>query len=505
MTHLGIDLGTTYSLVAHVNSQGIPTLFPDRFDANHFRTPSVVHIGEEGAFVGAVAEEVQLDEPALPLWRHIKLSMGDDVSLDDYQGRAWRPEAISALILKKMMADVELHTPEDIESVVIAVPANFNDKQRRATKLAALLAGLPSPLLIEEPIAAATFFGAAEGKSDATLFIYDLGGGTFDATILQTAADGLYALATEGRNDVGGKSVNEVLIRFIAREFNARFGVDPTTDPLAVTRLGRFAEDAKIKLSMPGKGQVRETLVMAGHALDFIITRSQFEDMISPLIDRTLEVSISCLKAAGLRWSDMDKVLLAGGSSLIPLVRQRLKSVARVSSGQLETKQPHQAVAFGAAMIAAQRASKDGEGTGVHRQVTSNALGLKVWDKKLNKPVMETLIDRNSVLPAVFKRTFYTQRADQERLVLELMQQNSETNEAEILGKYSFGPIKHPRKNLPVEIQLTCDLEGLLHVQAKQPDSGEVLKFSLGGEEGASPVDWIDAQQALVDSVRVNE
>ena len=213
MNYLGIDLGTTFSLVSYMNSQSLPALFPDYHDANEFRTPSVVHISEEGCFVGQSLEEVLEDEPGLSQARFFKLDMGVEESVySDHLERDWLPESLSALVLKKLMRDVEAFLHEEVNGVVITVPANFNDAQRTATKHAAFLAGLPAPTLIEEPIAAATYYGFSEKGGEQTLFVYDLGGGTFDATVLQSSPEGLYALATEGTNKIGGKGIDELIM-----------------------------------------------------------------------------------------------------------------------------------------------------------------------------------------------------------------------------------------------------------------------------------------------------
>lgn len=325
MIYLGIDLGTTFSIVSYVNPQGVPTLFPDYHDANEFRTPSVVHIGSEGCFVGHVLEELLEDEPGHEVARFIKLSMGNnEVVYTDHLGREWSAEGISAIILRKMLDDVQAFVHEDVGGVIITVPANFNDEQRRATRNAALLAGLPCPQLLEEPIAAATYYGFSEGNKEQTLFVYDLGGGTFDATLLQSSPDGLYALATEGNNLLGGKEVDEVIIKQVTDEFNRQHGFNPMDDTASAARLRHFATETKLKLAKPGREQVRKTLLLAGRTLDFIITRNQFEKMIENLIDETLEVSEQCLKSAGLEWALVDRILLTGGSSLLPLVEKKL-------------------------------------------------------------------------------------------------------------------------------------------------------------------------------------
>ena len=485
MIYLGIDLGTTFSIVSYVNPQGVPTLFPDYHDANEFRTPSVVHIGPEGCFVGQALEELLEDEPALPCARFVKLAMGmPEAVFTDHQERLWLPEGISAVILRKMLHDVQAFVHEDVGGVIITVPANFNDEQRRATRNAALLAGLPCPQLIEEPVAAATYYGFAEGKKEQTLFVYDLGGGTFDATVLQSSPEGLYALATEGNNRLGGKEVDEVIMKQVTDEFLRQHGFNPLDDPASATQLRRFATDTKLKLARPGREQVRKTLLLAGRTLDFIITRNQFERMIEDLIDETLVVSERCLKSAGLDWSLMDRILLTGGSSLLPLVEKKIALASQKSRTEIVCKQPHQAVAYGAALIAEQRRRQlAGEECDTQlQQISAYDLGIRVADKQTGQPAVEVLIPRNSPIPARQGTTFYTTRADQTRMVIEVVQQRAPGVEEKSLGYFAFGPIDKPRKNYPVEITLAYDLDGLVTVTARDPDSGQEIEQILDQE-----------------------
>lgn len=504
MSHLGIDLGTTFSLAAHLNAQGIPTLFPDMYDANQFRTPSVAILGEDVCFVGALAENAEEDEPGVGVIRHVKLALGTDQIWQDEAGREWRAETISALYLKKLARDVEAHTQEEIEHLVITVPANFSDAQRRATKHAALLAGLPNPTLVEEPVAAATFYGVEKARGDNTIFTYDLGGGTFDATIVQSSPDGLYALATEGRNDVGGKAVNEALIAFVAAEFKAMHGYDPLTDPTGYPVMNRFAEEAKIALSRPGLGQFRKTLAISGRMMELVITRTQFEKLITPIVEKTFGVCDSVLNRVGFSWGEMDKILLAGGSTFLPMVSSLLRERAGANSRNFVTNQPHHAVAYGAALIAAQLAGKATRVPQLHRNLTATDLGIRVWNKETNSADLKVLIPSNTPLPAKYKHTFYTNRPDQTRLIIELVQRNAGDPMGQSLGYFAFGPLANPRKNLPLEVTISCDMEGLVQVSAMQPDTGREIKHTVGGPDGEI-VNWFNEQKELIDSVRINE
>lgn len=501
MQYLGLDLGTTFSLVAYVNAQGVPALFPDYHDANEFRTPSVVHIGEEGCLVGQSVEELLEDEPALTQARFVKLELGKGEGIyKDNKNNEWLPESISALILKKLMFDVESFSHEEVTGVVITVPANFNDAQNKATKHAALMAGVPSPTLIEEPIAAATYYGYADKTGEQTLFVYDLGGGTFDATVLQSSDDGLFALATEGTNEIGGKGIDELIMAQVADEFQRVHGEDPLKDPVAASQLRRFATETKLALAKPGKKQVRKTLLLAGKTLDFVITKLQFENLINQLIDETIVVCQRCLDSAGLDWMMIDKILLTGGSSLLPLVLDKIALACGKPRDDIVCKQPHQAVAYGAALIANQRNNSDAN---TLQRICAYDLGVRARNQETGEPMVQVLVKKNMPVPAAESTTFYTTRDDQPRMVIEVVQQKSAGEQEKSLGYFIFG-IDEPRKNYPVEITLAYDLEGMVKVTAKDPESGKVLE-QIMDEDGQAMSENLMQQKEWVETTRVNE
>jgi molecular chaperone DnaK len=503
MIYLGIDLGTTFSLASYVNAQGTPALFPDFHNANEFRTPSVIHIGEEGCLVGQPVEELLEDDATLPHARFVKLAMGKEegVFVDD-KGRHWRAETLSALILKKILRDVVAFTPEPVGGVIITVPANFNDDQRKATRQAAVMAGLPAPMLLEEPIAAATFYGFSEKSGEQTLFVYDLGGGTFDATVLQAAESGLYALATEGSNCIGGKNVDEAIVDQVAEEYSRVHGSDPRTDAAAREQLRRFANEAKLKLSQPGARQVRRTLVIGGRTLDYLITREQFEALIDALVMDTIAVSERCLREAGLDWSMVDRILLTGGSSLLPLVQERVRVASALPPGHIICKQPHQAVAYGAALIARQRFAGDVQGKTL-RQIAAWDLGIRVIDKQTGEPAVKALIARNSEVPAQATTTFYTNRPEQTRMIIEVVQQQEPGVSEKSLGYFAFGPIASPRKNYPVEITLAYDSHGMVKVTARDAETGHSMERVMD-EQGEALQAVLTEQQVWLDQLVIN-
>lgn len=500
----GIDLGTTFSMIAHVNAHGQPALFPDVHNASQFRTPSVVYVGREGCLIGDAAEELLEESPQLQVARFVKARLSQPGwRYLDWQDRQWSAEALSALILRKLLKDADTFAHEAMGQAIITVPAQFTDEQRRATLRAASLAGLNSVRLVEEPVAAATFYGLDEGGADRTLLVYDFGGGTFDVTILQTSHEGLFVLASDGIANLGGRILDERIMAAIATDFQRKHGMDLLSDLASSQRLRRIAEQSKIKLSKPGPNQVTQSLLLLGQPFDFTLTRLQFDILMAEAVADTLASCQRCLQAAALTWRDIDKVLLTGGSSLIAKVQASLLQVSGKSPRDVVCKQPHQAVAFGAAILA-QRFGRDSAGTGMIQQVSGADLCLRVWDRQVNRPALETLIERNSPLPTSYSRTFYTNREDQVRLVLEFVQRRGQSAEEFSLGHFAFGPIQNPHRNYPVEVTVALESDGLVRVTARDQVTGTEMTHTLEEDEASCATQDIVEQRRLVESVSVN-
>jgi molecular chaperone DnaK len=466
MPVVGIDLGTTYSLVGTVNDEGLPTLFPDARQAGQYRTPSVVIAGEGSALTGDAAEQWLVEQPESPVARFFKLHMGKpDTVYTDRSGDAWRPEALSALVLRKVARDAEVASAGRIDLAVVTVPAQFGDAARRATKHAALLAGLPDPPLLEEPVAAALFYGFSEASTERTLFVYDLGGGTFDATLLHATSDGVYTLATDGASDIGGKNFDELIMKTAAAEFLREYRWDPLEEPVAREELRRFATRTKIQLGT--EPLVRRTLMLAGRTVTLVLARAHFEQQLRPLVERSIRVCQRALESAGLDWSAVDGLLFTGGSTLVPSVRSLVGRATGLPEDRMLLRQPHQAVAYGAALHA--RKLTTGRDSVLQRVATAD-LGIRVADPvRRGVHTLHTLIRRNTPLPARVSATFYTTRDDQTRMVFDIAQQKGSEEPIESLGHFVFGPISHPRRNYPIELELAYDIEGLVTVTARDP------------------------------------
>lgn len=498
---IGIDLGTTFTLTSHLNAQGVPALVPDLHYPNEYRTASAVHIEGDTALVGRAIEEALLEDATLPVARGFKSGMGRDASAwVDRAGRAWTAEQLSAVVLRKQLRDVDAHLGEDVDLAVITVPANFSDQQRKATQLAARLAGLPSVHLIEEPIAAAAFHGFDARGAEQTLLVYDFGGGTFDATVLHIAGGRIYVLATDGHNELGGRRIDSAIMQLVQDEARRRHGIDLGADHAGLELVRRHAEEAKVMLGQPGRTMIRRTLLAGGRALDFMISRDMLDQVVRPLVEESMAICERCLEGAALNWGLIDRVLLTGGSSLLPQVHQRMIEATGRGGDFLHSRHPHQAVAYGAALIAEAHAA--GAGNEPTIAVAPYHLGIRVRDPATGADRIEALVKRNTPLPARHTATFYTSRADQTRIILDIVQSKGPADPVHSLGVIAFGPLRRPQRNHPVEVTLGYDAEGLVRITARDPVSGEALEreFSGGGDAALAQ---LQAGRGLVQGLRI--
>jgi molecular chaperone DnaK len=478
MTRLGLDLGSTAALASFVTPQGVPTLVPDARQAGEFRTPAVVHLEGDVALVGLAAEAALLDAPGAPAARGFKWALGSGKAMVvDERGRRWSSEGLTALMIRKLLMDLEAAESESAECVAVAVPASFSESQRQATRMAAQMAGMSKVVLVDEPVAAAQFYGLNRGSAEQTVMVYDFGGGSVDATVLHVADGKLTVLATEGNPELGGLKVDAVIADLIAREFRRAHGVDPSTDAASREQLRRSAEELKLALLVGGRGHVRKTLLLAGRALDFALTRDQFNQLTQGLVDESVATCQRSLHAAGLEWPAVDRIFLTGGSSQLPTVSRRLAMASGRTVEELHSRQPYSATAYGAALVA-ESGSQDAR----HMALNSVApchLGLRVRDPLTGQPRFEPLIKRNTPLPATHTATFYTTRPDQTRIILDIVQSKDGESIVDSLGLIAFGPIRRPQKNYPVEVTVGYNAEGIARVQARDPVSGETLERSL--------------------------
>jgi len=502
----GIDLGTTYSLVAEMGVEGSPVLIPDHADEEAFHTPSTVHITQGNAFVGTMAEALLENDPSIQVVRFFKRQLGvpEPMFFDD-KGAAWSAEGVSALVLKKLAFDAENHSGARLDCAVITVPAHFTDRQRKGVLAAAALAKITVLGLVEEPVAAALHYGVTKGARDTVMVVYDFGGGTFDATALSLDGNGVYVLSKTGLTELGGKEIDEKVGALVLSQFEKALGRSLSMGARTLLELRRVSEEIKIELCLPGKNRVRRLVLLGGQAVEVDISRSTFEAAIKPIVDQTEVETLRCVREAGLRVEDVKHVLLVGGSSLIPMAQSRLRQIFSRPQQTVMYHEPSKAVAFGAAIHASQLS---GEAEMYHippelRGVSGYHVGVRTVDPTSGRPTVDTLIKKNMTLPIRVRKTYYTSRSGQERIVLDFVQYRDPGEKPAGLGQLVVGPLNAPRPNYPVEVGVDYRVDGTVAVQAYDAQTGVELDQVFGGD-GSGTGSTLAAQKGLVDSVVIN-
>jgi len=498
---IGIDLGTTFSLAATVGRNGEPILLPDNTNRNMFHTPSAVLIEGETAYIGNIVEARLEQNPGLPVLRFFKRKFGEKSPLYiDSDHTPWFPESLAAMILKKLVVDAETYTSETVEGAVITVPAHFNDTQRKCVLNAASLIDLKVYGLLEEPIAAAMHYGITHKKYNKTILVYDLGGGTFDVSILTMDAKGIYVMSKDGLTELGGKEFDESIGELILNQFKESLGFDIPTDARSLLHLRQISEQIKIELSVPGTMFVDKVVVLGKHTLEVHISRKEFERSIQSLIEQTEEVMGRCIQSIGLTHDDIDSIILVGGSSMIPLIKKRLKKLFPKEEQEIHAHEPMKAVTFGAALHAVQLTGKEVEFEipPELRGVTGHNLGVRAINPKTGRVVIDNLVKKNMSLPSVKHKTYYTTSADQKRMRLEIIQYLKKGEGEFSLGNLVIGPLPSNEPNYAIDVNIENRADGTVWFKAVDPKTGmEIEKVFGDDEEGQSS---LLRQKALVNS-----
>lgn len=492
-TLIGLDLGTTYSLAAYLKDGIIPSLIPDRVDANDFRTRSILSFNGNDCLVGRPVELMLEQEPDLPVIEYVKNSMGtSDVLARTKDGQPLLPEALSALILRKLKKDVSFFLAEDAPHALITIPAHFDDRQRKATLSAARLAGLQVVGLLEEPVAAAAFYGAANNSHGSTILVYDFGGGTFDATIVRSEPGILKVLATSGRTNLGGRELDLSLAQLLARSLGEE-GLSATYT------LRREAEKLKIAFSQPGLNQFRAAFLHRGQPHEIKFLRPHIEAVLRPICMQTLEVAGECLGTSGLKWNEIDEILLVGGSSQIPILRDLLTSVAGVEDERIKARQSHQAVAYGAARLAGSLDSGEMQAGGlVLERSAPYAVGIRTRSSQTGEMRIREILAVGTPLPGRVKSIFYTTRIDQKRLVFDMVQVGAD-GRGRSLGHFIFGPLPPLAKGTPVELELSYTRDGTVMAHARLAETGLSVSHTIVRDEES--ISDITTQQKALESI----
>ncbi len=478
---IGIDLGTTNSCVAVIEG-GEPVVIANAEGAR--TTPSVVAFGKTGErMVGQVAKRQAITNPDKTV-ASIKRQMGTEyrVKIDD---KAYTPQEISAMILQKLKSDAESYLGTTVSEAVITVPAYFTDAQRQATKDAGKIAGLDVKRIINEPTAAALAYGI-DKENDQKVMVYDLGGGTFDVSIIEMGDGVQEVLATAGNNRLGGDDFDQRIIDWLAAEFKKTEGIDLRGDKMAMQRLKEAAEKAKIELSGVTTSAISLPFITADATgpkhLETTLTRAKFNELTSDLVEATMGPVRQAIQDSGLKIAEIDKVLMVGGSSRIPAVQEAIK--AFTGKEPFKGINPDECVAVGAAI---QAGVLGGEVQGLLLlDVTPLSLGIETLGGVCTK-----IIDRNTTIPTKKSQIFSTAADNQSSVQVHVLQGEREfAKDNKTLGMFMLDGILPARRGVPqIEVTFDIDANGIVHVSAKDLGTGKEQAISITASSNMSKED----------------
>lgn len=478
---IGIDLGTTNSCVS-VMEGGEAVVIPNA-EGNR-TTPSVVAFSKDGErMVGQVAKRQAITNPDRTIIS-IKREMGSDYKVD-VDGKKYTPQEISAMILQKLKADAEAYLGQTVSEAVITVPAYFTDAQRQATKDAGKIAGLEVKRIINEPTAAALAYGV-DKESDQKIMVYDLGGGTFDVSVLEVGDGVIEVLATAGNNRLGGDDFDKCVMDWMAAEFKKAEGIDLTGDKVAMQRLKEAAEKAKIELSGVTSTSINLPYITADATgpkhLELTLTRAKFNELTAHLVEATTGPVRQAMNDAGLKSSDLHKVLLVGGSSRIPAVQEAVKKITGLEG--FKGINPDECVAMGAAI---QGGVLVGDVKGLLLlDVTPLSLGIETMGG-----VMTKLIERNTTIPAKKSQIFTTAADNQTSVEVHVLQGEREMAQYnKTLGRFHLDGIAPARRGVPqIEVTFDIDANGIVNVTAKDMGTGKEQNITITSSTNMSKED----------------
>ena len=470
---IGIDLGTTNSCVA-VMEGGQPVVIVNSDGAR--TTPSVVGFAKNGErLVGETAKRQAITNPDNTI-SSIKREMGNSYKVS-IEGKQYSPQEISAMVLQKLKADAESYLGETVSEAVITVPAYFNDAQRQATKDAGKIAGLDVKRIINEPTAAALAYGL-DNEQEQKIMVYDLGGGTFDVSIIEIGDGVIEVLATNGDTRLGGDDFDNKVINYLIDEFKRAENMDLSKDKMAMQRLKEAAEKAKKELSTTTTTNINLPFITMNQDgpkhLDVTLTRAKFDELTNDLVDRTMTPVRQALSDADLTANDIDKVLLVGGSTRIPAVQDAVKKFT--GKDPFKGINPDECVAVGASIQGGKLSGEQGAGSVLLLDVTPLSLGIETLGGVATK-----LIDRNTTIPTSKKQIFSTAEDNQTAVDIHVVQGERQlARDNKTLGQFKLDGIAPARRGVPqIEVAFDIDANGIVNVSAKDLGTGKEQKITI--------------------------
>src|SRR2546428_1750707 len=508
---VGIDLGTTFSAIAHIDAYGKPQIIPN--SETERITPSVIFFDATNVIVGSVAKNSAVAEPE-KIVDFVKREIGKpkDQFHRDFEGKIYSAEELSALIIKKLKGDAEKYLDQPVTDAVITVPAYFNDAERTATITAGQLAGLNVLQIINEPTAAALAYGLDKLDTNQTVFVFDLGGGTFDVTIMRIEGHRIEIIATNGDHRLGGKDWDDVIVNFVAEEFDRAHSENPLLDLESYQDLQTRAVAGKIQLS----SRPRTAIVHhhQGKSVKVELTREQFEERSRHLVEKCKTICEMVMQEAAMKWDRIDKVLLVGGMTRMPMMRAMIAGFA--SLPLIDHVNPDEVVARGAAIqgILSMLSEEDVSGEkvlddAVRRQfssldgglievtdITSHTLGVVLWDEKQLQEYVFPMIRKMTPIPAVIKNSFGTAEANMQRAVVKVVEGESTVpGECTPLGVCDIVLPPYLPKGSPVKLTYQYNANQVLEVDVQA--AGNTAKVTIDRNTGLAPREIEEAASAL--------
>ena len=501
---LGIDLGTSNTVASTLSRDGTPVIVPDANDKNLQSTPSVILLEGNRAYAGAFAQNLFELYPQKKMLAFFKRHFGSGLPVHtDEKGKSWHSEGLAALLLKKVLNDADMYIPEGFSKSVITVPAHYNDTQRKSVLEAARLANIDLSAILDEPVAAALYYGSDNRTvEDELTLVYDFGGGTFDLTLITQNNNHLHVIAKDGIEKLGGKEFDEIIAQYIMDGYKSAFKRDfPSQDPLSVNRLQKNAEEIKIKINNTDRALVREPLLFGKNAFEFRIFTEAYQRQALELIEKTGMTVQRCLRGMGLQLSDIQKIILIGGTSSSKLVHDYwLKKTANTAT-KVIYHQPLNSVAKGAALYAASLTNPDSGGGFVQSLHLKSVSTYNIGIQNPGSSTIEQLIHRNSPLPASAKKLYKIREGQAASFSITICQYWDESEPQEL------GSIRLDKGGKTGDFLLEMNIEnktnGTIGLKLKDADSGRDIRFTFNRKQSQHQYSYQEQLQ-LVNGIFLN-